>query len=279
MYGLHQWSQPRMLLTRHLAFTTWKAESILPGLEQSGVMFVCVCSLVIYSHLIHQAFLLYSISLPRFLILDCCLRHLSNTYVYHDTTREMAEQQCVVCTRPAYIFCQDCAVLEDTSTPLNVRWYCTALCQETDKLTHQMSCLGMVEKKDLLLYAKRAGELARLIFNAFIEHTWSYDIESIVLIPDQRGELRAVEVTHGPGHDNGPGGESFCKQQTGGWIYKIPWDVFRSAAEQKAKLMLLADQHSIWAFMNMGFIIKALFEGMYVDLIHPAGLTPQRRLD
>jgi hypothetical protein len=191
----------------------------------------------------------------------------------------MAEQQCVVCTRPAYIFCEKCAELEDTGRPLNVRWYCTALCRESDKLTHQVSCFGVGEKQDLLLRARRAGELSRVIFYAFIEHTWSYDISSIVLIPDQRGELRAVEVTHGPGHDNGPGGKSICEQQAGGWLYKIPQSVFKSVAEHEAKLILLADQHSVWAFMNMSFIVQALFEGTYVRLIFPAKLISLSRLD
>lgn len=125
----------------------------------------------------------------------------------------------------------------------------------------------MDEKKDLLLRAHRAGNLARLIFYALIEHTWAYDISSIVLVPDQHGELKAVEITHGPGHDNGPGGESVCEQQAGGWLYKIPQGVFKSTAEHKAKQMLLADQHSIWAFMNMYFVVQALFQGTYIEII------------
>jgi hypothetical protein len=184
------------------------------------------------------------------------------TYAYRDTTPNMAERECVICTRPAYIWCDNCAELEDTGRPLNVHWYCTALCKESDKLTHHTGCFGMAEKEDLLLRAKRAGELARVIFYAFIEHTWAYDISAIVIIPGQRGELRAVEVTHGPGHDNGPGGESICEQQAGGWLYKIPRDFFKTATQHKAKFMLLADQHSIWAFISMGFIVQALFEGI-----------------
>jgi hypothetical protein len=178
----------------------------------------------------------------------------------------MAEQECVVCTRAAYIFCEHCAEVEDTGRPLNVRWYCTVLCRETDKLTHQTNCFSKDDKKDLLKRAYRAGELAQVIFYAFMEHTWTYDMSNIIIIPDEHGNIRALEITRGPGNDNSVEGESSCKRYAGGWLYKIPPELFRSAAEQKAKRMLLANQHSVWMFMNMHFVVQALFEGTQCNL-------------
>lgn len=160
-----------------------------------------------------------------------------------------------------------------------MRLYCTPLCQEADKLTHQTTCFSKDDKKDLLDRAYRAGELAQAIFYSFIEHTWAYDISNIVIIPDQHGEIRALEVTRGPGNDNGPVGESTCEQYAGGRLYKIPPEMFRSAAEQKAKRMLLADQRSVWMFMNMHIVVWTLFKGRRYAMQHPTRLTMQFRSD
>ncbi|QRC91875.1 hypothetical protein JI435_020600 [Parastagonospora nodorum SN15] len=159
----------------------------------------------------------------------------------------MADKECVVCTKPAYIWCQRCAETEVGGRPLNT------------------TCFSKDDKKDLLDRAYRAGELVQVIFYSFIEHTWTYDMSNIKIIPDRDREIRALEVTRGPGNDNGPGGESTCEQYAGGWLYKIPPELFRSAAEQKAKHMLLADQRSVWMFMNMHFVVRALFKDLIND--------------
>jgi hypothetical protein len=184
----------------------------------------------------------------------------------------MADKECVVCTKPAYIWCQHCAETEVGSRPLNVRWYCTPLCQEADRLTHQTTCFNKDDKKDLLDRAYWAGELVQVIFYSFIEHTWAYDMSNITIIPDQHREIRALEVTRGPGNDNGPGGESTCEQYASGWLYKIPPELFRSATKQKAKRMLLADQRSVWMFINMHFVLRVLFKGKRYEIQHPTRL-------
>lgn len=172
----------------------------------------------------------------------------------------MATQECVVCTRTASIFCDQCAILEESGRPLEARWYCTALCRESDKPSHAPNCFNVVDHQGLLVRAQRAGELAQALFYTFVEQTWSCDMSSVRIIPNKDGELGALEVIHGPGRENGPGGESVCEQQAGGWLTRFPEELFKFA-DHKAKNVLLADQQSIWVFIIMQATVHAVFQG------------------
>jgi hypothetical protein len=172
----------------------------------------------------------------------------------------MDTQECVVCTQPAWIFCENCAELENTRRPLKARWYCTAQCRESDKPSHTPNCFSSADHEELFQRAHRAGELAQILFYAFIECTWVYDMSSVLIISDQHGEISALDVLYGVGCHAGPGGESTCEQRAGGWLTKFPQEAFK-AADHKAKNVLLADQHSVWAFIFMHSVIQAVFAG------------------
>jgi hypothetical protein len=176
------------------------------------------------------------------------------------TINNMDQQECVVCTRQAWLFCENCAEIQDTGRPLNARWYCTALCRESDRPGHAPNCFSQADHEQILHSAHRAGELAQTLFYVFIEHTWAYDISNLLAISDQHGQISALDVVHGPGHEAGPGGESTCEQRAGGWLTNFPQDAFK-AADRKAKHTLLADQHSVWAFIFMHSVVQAVFEG------------------
>ena len=114
----------------------------------------------------------------------------------------------------------------------------------------------MASDKELFERAKQAGEAVQTLFYTFIEHTWAYDMNSVRVTPGSNGELLAVEVIHGSNTDN-----STCERTAGEWLIKFPYDAFR-AADGRAKHALLADRHSIWAFVVMHVAVQVLFEGM-----------------
>jgi hypothetical protein len=176
----------------------------------------------------------------------------------------MTQQECVVCTRPAYMFCDFCAELDDTGVPLPARWYCSRLCQDIDRRTHNDKCSNMVTDKELFERAERAGEVAQALFYNFIERTWAYDMNSLRIVPGSNGKLLSIEIIHGS--KTAPTGQSVCKRIAGGWLFNFPHGAFGSA-DAKAKDALLADRHSVWAFVFMHVAVQLLFEGIKCDLI------------
>ncbi|KAF2828117.1 hypothetical protein CC86DRAFT_369254 [Ophiobolus disseminans] len=175
----------------------------------------------------------------------------------------MSQEDCAVCTRPAYTFCEYCANFDDTGVPVDARWYCTPLCQDIDRLSHNDKCTNMASDKELFGRAKQAGEAAQALFYAFIEHTWAYDMSGVHVFPGMKGELLTIEVIHGP--DTGPKGESVCERTGGRWLIKFPHGTFGSA-EQSVKRALLADRHSVWAFVFMCVAMQLLFEDLVDDV-------------
>jgi len=184
----------------------------------------------------------------------------------------MTAHDCAVCTRPAFIFCESCAKFDDTGVPLDdARWYCTSLCQDIDRLTHNNSCTIMASDKELFERAKQAGEAVQALFFTFIEYTWAYDMNSVRVTPGSNGELLAVEVIHGSNTDT-----STCERTAGDWLIKFPHEAF-SPADERAKCALLADRHSVWAFAVMHVAVRLLFEGMRFCSCYNSQLIPRCR--
>jgi hypothetical protein len=126
----------------------------------------------------------------------------------------------------------------------------------------------MVDHTVLLERAHRAGEVAQALFYIFIEHTWAYDMSRMCVISDQHDELVTVEVIHDSNHVTNPEGKNVYKQQAGGGLTKFPQEAFKST-DRFAKRSLLADRHSIWAFVFMHAAVLPPFEGMQSRMICP----------
>jgi hypothetical protein len=127
------------------------------------------------------------------------------------------------------------------------------------------------DKPRILNHAIRAGELVQVLFYAFLENTWAYDLSSIRIIRNQHGQLVRVEVTDGAGVTEGPQGQSTCDRYADGWLIRFPEDV--SPVDRDAMRSLLADHNSMWAFVCMHTAVQALFEGKYTSLLFRSCLT------
>jgi hypothetical protein len=165
----------------------------------------------------------------------------------------MTEHACVICTRPASIFCELCATLDDTGAPLTAHWYCTSMCQHIDRLDHNQNCANMATEKELLDRAQKAGDVAQALFYTFLEHTWAFDMHSVRIMPGTNGEILSMGVVH-----SDPEKPSICERSAGGWLFKFPHSAFTSA-DQQVKHVLLADRHSVWAFVFMHVAVQTLF--------------------
>jgi hypothetical protein len=122
----------------------------------------------------------------------------------------------------------------------------------------------MADHEELLECARRAGKIAQAIFYTFIEHTWSYDVSSVRVTRDEHCEIVHVEVVHAPGSETRPRGKSTCEGYAGGLLFRFPQEAF-TVADLFAKHALLADGHSVWAFVFMHAAVQALFEGMQFE--------------
>lgn len=77
---------------------------------------------------------------------------------------------------------------------------------------------------------------------------------------DKNGTVQSVDITLGPGINNGPGGATICPRYAGGWLVKFPTDAF-SAENGGVKQAVLAHQNGIWALVVMHAVVEALFKG------------------
>lgn len=177
----------------------------------------------------------------------------------------MAQQECIVCTRPAYLFCKSCANLDKTREQLDdARWYCTPLCQDIDSLSHNETCTNMVDDSELFERTKLAGEIVQELFYTFIEHTWAYNMAAVNVLTGSSGVMVEVGVMHPPRSQERP---RACERFGEGWLFKFPHESF-SVADEKAERALLADRHSVWAFVIMHVAVQVLFAGMLILFLH-----------
>ena len=169
----------------------------------------------------------------------------------------MADQQCAVCTQlvsATDISCEYCANSDST------RFYCSALCKHNDLLSHNDECMDMAIKEHDIARAEQAGVVAQALFYTFIENTWAYDMHSMSISLGENDEIDKLEVIHGPNKD--PRCPTTCQRTAGDWLFKFPRRAFKSV-DPKIKQTLLADQHSVWAFMFMSVALQMLFEGKH----------------
>ncbi|KAF3050028.1 hypothetical protein E8E11_003336 [Didymella keratinophila] len=113
--------------------------------------------------------------------------------------------------------------------------------------------------------ARKAGKLAQLLFYAFLENTWNFDMRRVCIKRDQDGDLVVIEVTDGAGVLGSPAGQTDCKSYAGGWLTKFPVDSF-GTFDEDAKHALLTDRSSIWAFVVMHAVVQALFQDLVDDV-------------
>lgn len=169
----------------------------------------------------------------------------------------MADQHCAFCTQTLVetstnVFCKHCA------GPGNTRWYCSALCGHNDLLAHNENCTRIALMEDDLARATQAGVAGQALFYTFIEHTWAYDMHSVSISQSGNDEIVKLQVIHGANTD--PKGPTTCQRTAGNWLFKFPRKAFKSISP-KIKEALLADHHSVWAFVFMNVAVQILFEG------------------
>lgn len=168
---------------------------------------------------------------------------------------------CLVCHEDTTNYCEHCAQTSPDGGIISARFYCDIDCRERDAVEHlkvHMNALHTTQPN--MERAVKAGKIAQSLFYAFMENTWTYDMNNVCIMRDQDHDLATVEVTDGQGVVTGPGGHTDCTSYAGGWLIKFPAESF-SAFDDDAKHALLADRNSTWAFVVMHATVQALFQG------------------
>lgn len=153
------------------------------------------------------------------------------------------------------------------------RFYCDIDCRRKDEIEHIKTHMNIDRTMPRSIErARKAGRIAQLLFYAFMENTWDYDMRTVCIKRDQDLDLVAVKVTDGTAVLGSSGAHSNCKIHAGGWLTKFPIDSF-CVFDEDAKHALLTDRSSIWAFVVMHAAVQALFQGMLRPTVYLQAYT------
>ncbi|PSN74238.1 hypothetical protein BS50DRAFT_567101 [Corynespora cassiicola Philippines] len=200
---------------------------------------------------------------------DQYARSVHHEMIFREAEVNAPINKCAVCDQLPKIACGPClnavVVDEHGNKRKNLKFYCSQLCLQADRPSHNAECERLFKQKVSTQYIQRAqnaGLVAFEIFETLVSRSWQQDIKRVKVTRSRDKTLVAIEVTPAPAGNTGPP----YLDPRGELLYQFPPANLQNQRDQDIIQAMLADRNSVWAFIIMDLFVKYLFKDLVDDV-------------